>query len=267
MRKPGFVSFTNCYSNDTNSYNQKLEKVIKKQHFHFEILGSLKNQLKDNIILISRKRGDHLPSLLISAGFHGEEPAGIWAILKFLLFVDEEEINHVNLSFLPIVNPTGIRDISRNNYLNENPNSNFCHNTDVTEKPSEEGCILLRHLEKLKILANDGFVSLHEDEDFDKFYLYTFENSDTPGDFSNMLRAAETQFFISVPDGYVENDKVMNGIIYKSCDGSFEDLMFHQGIPCTACTETPGKLDINLRIEANMHIIKQTIKYMSLKGK
>ena len=263
MKEAGFVSFANCFSNDVNTFNLELRKCIEEKNFSFEVLGTLNNDLKDEVVLISKKNGDNLPNLLISAGFHGEEPAGVWAILKFLILLNEDDLKNINIAFLPLVNPSGIRANHRYNYLGENPNSNFCHVTDINKKPSEEGRLLLKHLNKLKDLAKDGFISLHEDEDFEEFYLYTFEKSDTPGGFSNMLREAEVKFFKPVPNGNVEKDEVINGIIYKACDGSFEDMMFHHGIPRTACTETPGKLDVNLRIEANLNIIKQSINYVS----
>ena len=59
----------------------------------------------------------------------------------------------------------------------------------------------------------------------------------------------------------VEDSLVKDGLVFCKCDGSFEDLLFHEGIPRSACTETPGLLEINLRIVANAAIITAFVEY------
>jgi hypothetical protein len=119
----------------------------------------------------------------------------------------------------------------------------------------------MKHLTLLEALGRDIFVSLHEDWELTKFYIYTFESSDEVGPFSQALGSAEAKYFEPYPDGPLEGGMVENGIIFKFCDGSFEDMLFHRGVSMTACTETPGKLDLEIRIEANTHIIAETIKF------
>lgn len=200
------------------------------------------------LVLLSPPPSDR-PNVLIAAGFHGEEPAGCWGLLHFL---EHRFPSKVNLSVLPVVNPTGIRLGTRLNVYGQNPNCGFCHTSD---EPSVEGKILLQSLDKLLPLASDGFLSLHEDIDETRFYLYTFEHLESPGDFTKSLVQIEREFFEPLPDGLLhEGGKVVDGAIFNCCDGSFEDLLFHRGVPRTACTETPGKLDFYLRTAANAAI-------------
>jgi len=196
------------------------------------------------------------PGLLVAAGFHGEEPAGCWGVLRYLAQLQN---SFSPVSFLPIVNPTGIEVGSRKNAWGENPNSGFCH--DLNESPSREGVILLNSMDTILSLSKEGFISLHEDVDATEFYLYTFEHRNNPGDFSRSLVEMGSKYFPPMPDGLVGDSLIRNGVVFNECDGSFEDHLFHSGVPRTACTETPGALDFELRVQANADIIDTFVKF------
>lgn len=189
------------------------------------------------------------------AGFHGDEKAGVLSILKFFEESVSQFLTQCNLSFIPIVNPTGYLKNQRANFKGENPNSGFCHTFSGKPEPSVEGLFLINRLEKIKRVSKDGFLSLHEDLEENTFYLYTFEKKKSFGVFSKNLRAEGQKFFRLHPDGEIEGNKIKDSVIFRQCDGSFEDLLFHEGIPYTACTETPGKKELEKRIEANKNII------------
>ena len=80
-----------------------------------------------------------LPSLLIVAGFHGEEKAGPWGVLKWL--ESKKEVK-ANISCIPIVNPTGFNLGKRYNTWGQKSNGGFCY-TKKGNGPSEEGKILI----------------------------------------------------------------------------------------------------------------------------
>lgn len=220
---------------------------------------------KDPILLLKTREKKHGPNLLIAAGFHGDEAAGCWGILNFLETSSQDIFAESNLAFLPVVNPTGFRRNKRTNDWNEDPNRGFCHTVSRQPELSREGVVLMKNLSLLKSIAKDGFISLHEDVEQEKhFYLYTFENTIVPGTFSETLRSVETRFFEPYPDGTLEGGIVKDGIIFRHCDGSFEDLLFHEGVPWTAATEAPGLSDIGIRVEANASIITEFIKFVIL---
>ena len=247
----------NCLTTDINRIMSKLFEVASDRGFQIRELGMVGGE---PILLLSQKKLLNKPNVLIAAGFHGDEPAGSWGILHFLKTFPKDLIT-INFSFLPLVNPTGFRNAMRTNNWGEDPNRGFYHTISGKPEPSREGLILLNHLSLLKYLAKDIFVSLHEDWELSQFYIYTFEDTDTPGIFSDILRSAEAKFFEPYPDGPLEGGKVKDGIIFKLCDGAFEDLLFHEGVPRTACTESPGNLDINKRIEANSCIIDNISRF------
>jgi hypothetical protein len=206
------------------------------------------------------------PSLLFGAGFHGEEVAGPWGCLSFLETAPAEFFERVNLSFLPLANPTGFRAGRRHNDWGENANLGFCPaSRDLQPGPSREGAALLSHLPRLMRLARDGFVSLHEDPGLDRFYLFTFERLDAPGPFTRALHAAGRQFFEPHPGGPLDDYVVQDGVVFRACDGTFEDRLFHEGLDRAACTETPGQLDLARRVEANVAIVRATVE-LALSG-
>jgi len=218
------------------------------------------------LLLVEPKATTDEPHCLIGAGFHGEEPAGPWAVAKYLHDAAIARRLITNVSFLPLVNPTGFCVCRRTNDWGENPNSGFCHIEKTQNKISIEGRILLNHLPRLKECAKGGFLSLHEDCDETMFYIYTFEATSFPGPFTQMLRSTEAHFFNSRPDGLCEGANLKDGVAFCHCDGSFEDFLFHEGSPRTACTETPGKLDLELRINANVALIDAFIRFNANEG-
>ena len=220
--------------------------------FETESLGRVGD---DDLSLLRHSKHARGPRVLVAAGFHGEEPAGCWGILHFLRSMDPTQIG-VRLSLLPIVNSTGIRVGQRYNSWGQNPNSGFCHTASGVPEPSREGELLLNALPLLLDLAADGFLSLHEDIEMERFYLYTFENRPEPGSFTTALVTAGSEFFEPVADGIVEGDECRGGVIYRQCDGSFEDRLFHEGVPRTACTETPGMLPLARRVAANGRLLE-----------
>ncbi|MBU0534832.1 MAG: N-acetyl-L-ornithine deacetylase ArgE [Patescibacteria group bacterium] len=216
------------------------------------------------ITLLSPKRAHKSkPHILIAGGFHGEEPAGCWGILKFLKTEKENATKQANISFLPLVNPTGFAVGCPYNKYGENAALGFC--PPSTEPLSKEGLILMNNLDLLLSCAKDCFISLHEEPaEKDGFYLYTFENSKTPGKFTQTLLDVGTQQFQIIKDCEIEGSIIKDGLSFNEHDGTFEDFMFSRGVPKCACTETPGKNDINKRVETNRLIIKSTADYFAI---
>jgi len=212
--------------------------------------------------------------LLIASGFHGEERAGPLALLKWIETFDITLFSRVDLSFLPVANPIAFHRGHRYNDRKEPSNCGFCH-PESGERPSQEGVILLKHAQLLKLAAKDGFLSLHEDITEKKCYIYSFEHGDSPTQFTYDLRDELIKFFGPPLDGEpVVADATMttemrynkgstiahDGIVFKHCDGSFEDWLFHEGTAKCIVTETPGKESLARRIKANIAMINKFIK-------
>ncbi|MBL1541408.1 hypothetical protein ELD63_33265, partial [Klebsiella pneumoniae] len=79
--------------------------------------------------------------------------------------------DNVAVSFLPLVNLSGLRTGSRLNSLGQNPNRGFTKGAEV--EPSIEGKVLLNYETLLKNAASHGVLCCHEDILRHKAYLYT----------------------------------------------------------------------------------------------
>jgi hypothetical protein len=249
-------------SNVDHNIDFLLEEILEiavEKGFTIYKLGVIEN---DIIYLIERKVNPEFPNLLIAAGFHGEEIAGPWGILFFLEQLDQKMIDNINLSIIPLLNTTGFRNGSRNNKWDENPNRCFLYPELNQIDPSKEGKILLDNIDMLIEKSRDGFITLHEDIDREKFNIYTYEKESKPSEFSYVLRNTMERYFECLPD---ENDPeigdMKDGIIFNHCDGSFEDFLFQKGILRSVCIETPGHHDLIKRIISIVDIINSFIKF------
>jgi hypothetical protein len=248
-RQIEFIDSENVYSNDIKYYYKSLKEIVKKSCLNIVTLGKVSNE---KIYLINKTKSNN--GVLITAGFHGEEPAGCWSILKYL----KEEKNIGNTSFIPIVNPTGFKVGERLNMYGENPNRGFV----TSGKLSKEGKILVKHIDLLTKISKEGILTLHEDCDANDCFVYCHNNKKVARKLQNVL----LKYFKQLKDGpiYPECPDVIssNGIIIDCHDTSFEDYFSDKVSQCIA-TETPGNKKIQDRIDAGVEVIKTFIKETS----
>lgn len=101
------------------------------------------------------------PQLCISAGLHGDEPAGVEALLAFF---ERPVLPRIGITAFPCVNPTGFVAGARTNDLGIDLNRTFGQERGPQETE------LVRWA-----LAGDRFacgIDLHEDHEANGFYLY-----------------------------------------------------------------------------------------------
>ncbi len=256
-----------------HKFNRMLFKVAADKGFWLRPLGELDGYEMWLVRTREIYSFDHQdPRVLIVSGFHGEEVAGPWAILKWITDCDKKWLEKIDLSFIPIVNSYGFARRKRYGSQGIKTNSGFFHNEQTNESPSPEGQVLINHIDFLRPLAQDGFLSLHEDVTTKAYYVYTFEHGTKPGKFTYSLRRELGKYFPKRLDGvavYADanngNPLVKNGLVYKLCDGSFEDWLFHLGVPKVAVTETPGKYKLQRRVIAGVGVIQKFLELIEKK--
>jgi predicted deacylase len=200
--------------------------------------------------------------LLISSGFHGDEPGGVLALLRALQLLPITTLQSVSLTIIPIVNIDGLNRLQRRNEINEDPNRGFSHNSTTGDLPSKEGRVLLNNFDFILDSARDGFMTIHEDIDEKRFYMYNSQINDM----TIKLRTIGMKCFPLVSNGDVYGDKISGGIVYGRCDGSFEDKLKHEGVKFTTCIELPGKCSLEQRITCGVALIKTFIDTSVLKS-
>jgi predicted deacylase len=241
-----------CQSNDWDVFRRHLLAMCAARGFSAQVLGKTGGE---PIYLLERAAGKPAaPHLIVASGFHGEEPAGPWGLLKALITLDEHTLDCAHLAVLPVVNVTGFARGTRLNHRNENPNRGFLQSIDGIQA-SEEGAILLAHATRLIAGGHDGVLSCHEDQALSHAYVYANAAADVPGELARALCRRAGEFFPLHPDGVVDGANVKDGIVLNQTDSSFESWLLKNGAVQTYCTETPGQHDFDQRVSANAAMI------------
>jgi hypothetical protein len=103
------------------------------------------------------------PTVLLTGGMHGEEPAGVEGVLRWLEG-DQWRKWDVNWLVLPCINPYGWERNQRRNRQRRDINRQFRHETDTPESE-----LIKRVVKGRRFLFSLEF---HEDVDATGFYLY-----------------------------------------------------------------------------------------------
>lgn len=252
----------NCQSNNIDVFYAKLAEEASRLGLKKNTLGMV-DAFPISLYQSSGHSSD-LPSVLISAGFHGEEAAGPWGMLHFLSELQPALFERVNLSLLPLVNPTGFRAGHRFNRFGDNPNRGFTLENGKpapNEHTSLEGKLLLEHAQQLLAASRDGILTCHEDVLMGETYVYSFEPTQNPGRFSLGLRDALGEYFELAGDGFIDECPVKDGVIFNHFDTSFEAFLVRSGAKLGACSETPGQQDFDRRVLANSAAMGQFIEH------
>ncbi len=107
--------------------------------------------------------GQSMPKILISAGIHGDEPAGVEAILTFLEQHLPRWRDQFHFDVFPCLNPFGFSHNLRENSDGIDINRTF------EDEPTVEARAVQSVLEHSKY---DLFIEFHEDWEYDGFYLF-----------------------------------------------------------------------------------------------
>ena len=92
------------------SYAQIVEStLLAMSHVTVEPLATASYGERRYVLYSARcgQRTDKLPAILVSGGVHGDEPAGVYAALRFLNDVAPRYVDHFTFLTLPCLNPSG----------------------------------------------------------------------------------------------------------------------------------------------------------------
>jgi len=242
------------YNYDIDEFFSRLNKVIPT-NTEVKEFGYAREH---PIMFIHPKVLTPKPKVLIVAGFHGDESSGPWSIVNFL----ESNLysTSVNLSLLPLVNPTGFNLSRRSNFWGEVPNRGYYNKGyDSNEKPSHEDKILKENMDLLYQYGKDCLVTLHEDDE-ESFYLFTYSELDKLD--KKLIKMGEEKFGL-VPlsrlkvGGFKSRD---DGIRIDDKDSSFEHGMLVMGVKKSITVENPNRKPFEERVELYIEMIKEICK-------
>lgn len=126
---------------------------------------------------VSSRRKSGSPHLLISAGIHGEEPGSVVGLLDWLESGAERWVQDLSFTILPCLNPFGFDRGLREDALGRDLNR--CFHPDCGADPTSP--VMVRAvIDYLAERRFDCLADLHEDWEFERFYVYEPELENVP---------------------------------------------------------------------------------------
>ncbi len=195
------------------------------------------------------------PTICIVSGVHGNEIAGPLSILHLI-----KDILHLLPEYryviYPLMNPSGF-DL-RQRFDDDGRDLNAIYRVTLKSHNYQE--VQNFYQDVLKFVPFEAVLTLHEDSDLDKFYMYGLGKENL--DFYRAI-CAFARTWIPVwanADIYgCQSDEY--GLISSTArDHAFDATLFAQGHTGLACTlETPGKLDIDFRVNMMAQLVLMSL--------
>ena len=117
-------------------FNMEHNAKYKNVNFGFEFMGFVNDELMTYplfYVTIAAKGATNLKDVLISGGVHGEEPAGVYTLLKFLEHDVFDFLGDYRFFIFPCINPFGFERGYRFSSGGVDVNRNFKQDTDCLE--------------------------------------------------------------------------------------------------------------------------------------
>jgi predicted deacylase len=156
------------------------------------------------ILLVRRSRGEDLPTALIVGGTHGDEPAGVEAVMAFLMRDISAWLQYVNFEILVCLNAYGYVHNTRDNGQDIDINRAWSRD-DVPE------------IQLVKKLVNERrfifALDFHEDWESPGYYLYELRRGAAP--MAKSIVAEVEKVCPLNTDAEIEGMAAAGGIVYS----------------------------------------------------
>ena len=198
---------------------------------------------------------------LISAGIHGDEPAGVEAIIEILESKRYSKFIHDwEITLLPCLNPWGYEYDIRENHEKKDLNREF-----KSSPPPQE-------VKLVQSVLNDPFdlsLELHEDVESSGFYLYGKGNSGRGADLGQKILNAVNEIMPINGNPQIEGNPAEHGIIKRPCgstNGEWWPMAVYtmaQGTKRCFTLEASGLFPIELQVQSYATAIETALKNFS----
>ena len=196
----------------------------------------------------------------LSAGMHGDEPAGPLAALELLRSGFFEK--GMAWTICPALNPTGLAANTRENA------EGIDLNRDYLRRQSIE---IRAHAEWLESQpCPQCFFSLHEDWETSGFYFYEINLGDDRPDRAAAIMDAVRPWFPPEPEALIDDHETRApGWIYHHADADLPDLwpeaifLAKRGCPVSFTYETPSSAELESRIAAHVAAVQRAVAHSS----
>lgn len=195
------------------------------------------------------------PTVLLSGGMHGEEPAGVEAVLRWLE-ADEWRSWPVGWLVFPCINPYGWERNYRRNRQRRDINRQFRHRTDTPEAE-----LIKRLVRGRRFLFSMEF---HEDVDARGYYLY--EGRLDPPYWGKQILKAVARVIRLHPDPVIDGNRVSDRAwirrhlnattLRRRPQWPMAYHLFRHGTTHVLGSETPVRAAFETRVRAHLTALR-----------
>ncbi len=193
------------------------------------------------------------PRVYLSAGIHGDEPAGPLALLELLR--DGFFSHPAHWLLCPALNPSGLAALTRENARGIDLNRDYW----LRETPE-----VIAHTSWLDARpAPDLFISLHEDWETTGFYFYEINLGTENFDRTRSILAAVEPWFHPEPGPTIDGHDISGpGWIYHIAEPDLPEgwpeaiYLAKMGCPISFTFETPSHAPLRQRVAAHTAAVK-----------
>jgi len=210
--------------------------------------------------LVAWERPGHGPRVYLSAGIHGDEPAGPLALLEMM----ERDAFPENFHWMicPALNPGGLAIHSRENRAGIDLNRDYLRKS--TLEVAAHASWLDRHP------VPDAFVSFHEDWESAGFYFYEINCGDDSPARSRAILNAVSPVFAHEQGVEIDGHAVREpGWIFHCAEADLPDSwpeaiwLAKKGCPLSFTFETPSQAHLPDRVHAHIAGFQEMLRHLS----
>jgi len=239
---------------------RRLDRISQREGVMFSVLDELRRAGYALPFCMVRSGPQTGPQVCVSAGVHGDEPAGVEALLSLF---ERPTLPSVGVTAFPCINPTGFIAGTRTNDLGIDLNRTFGQERGPQETE------LVRWA-----LAGQRFecgIDLHEDHDANGFYLYEHVRG-VPQACSGIV-AAVRAIGLPISDApSVEDRALVNGCVAPAEErlsplvGFFSIYLFDRHSDHTLVPESTPTLPIPARVAMHHAAIDTAIAALGVRA-
>ena len=239
-------------AHDYSTITDRVEALGHRADTVLSVIGSVEDMPVHR--LVWQPSAKMVRRVFVTSGVHGDEPAGIEAVLHFLESVTPPP--GFEFVVIPCVNPSGFARNTRENSRGVDINRSF------ESDDEEEVRIIKSQLEGLRF---DCHVDFHEDWEATGFYMY--ETCESAGIGPTIIERVEEVMPIDA-DGEESDDSVpvSRGVLCVQPSWGQQGLLSYvvaHHTPHAVIFETPSGVEMETRIAAHMIALRTTLEYLA----
>jgi len=259
--------------NKVRSYSEMIERMLRlveeTKGVEAHLLGTVRaNPERYPFWMVTTPEGPGKKKICLSAGIHGDEPAGVEAILAVIEMIRKKPalLDRFRFILFPCINPFGYEHHTRQNRSRIDLNRQY-----VRKRPPAEVRFVKKVVEGKRF---DLDVEFHEDIDTPGFYLYEVFRAPAQAVGRKIIHRVAKKYPINLQTE-IEGAPAENGLISPDISSGFfkqrfarkrqwpQALYFYMnGTSHVITSETPVHLKMQERVEIHLVVLQTALEQL-----